>query len=93
LWTDIQINLSKSAEDLLDLYLHRSKICLLDIRLTQTPQHHGLDLGEYFYKEKFKRYLRLLVRHAARWRTFVIENVTIGPLSRALSSLSEISVP
>src|ERR1700691_3439414 len=35
LWTRIYINVAKSAHELLDLYLCRSKMCLLDITLSR----------------------------------------------------------
>src|ERR1700733_9249436 len=41
LWTDLQLDVSRSAEDLLDLYLRRSKICLLDITF-KNSRYRGL---------------------------------------------------
>ena len=35
LWTHIYINIAQSAHELLDLYLCRSKMCLLDITLSR----------------------------------------------------------
>ena len=89
LWKDVQIDISKSAEDLLGLYLCRSKLALLDITFKQSS--HVRDLNNDYVAKNFKCYLEQLVPHVARWRAFIIENV--GLPSKVLSPLSDLSVP
>jgi F-box-like len=92
LWTDIKINVSKSAGDLLDLYLHRSVISLLDITLKSTSADH-CDRAGITDSENVKYYVERLVPHVTRWQAFSIQNIFIGLLSQALSSLSDLSAP
>ena len=91
LWTYLHINVSKSTGDFLDLYISRSKMCLLDITFVQLErshyQHAEFDFGN------FKRYLGQLIPHVARWRQFVIRNLSIGSMFAAFSPLAALCAP
>ena len=93
LWTDIRINVSKRRENLIDLYLRRSKMCLLDITFKEDAQT-GDPIECAVHTKNFECYFERLVPHAIRWRTFTIdEDVHVGALSKVLSPLSNLSVP
>jgi hypothetical protein len=81
LWTDLRINVSKfTAGDMLDLYLSRSKSCLLDIAFTQLSQdERSYDPDPDFDTHNFAWCLEQLVPHATHWRQFVIEDMSVGP--------------
>jgi hypothetical protein len=94
LWTDLQIIVSKPVDNLVDLYLHRSKNCLLDITFKQAPLcYPEVNLGHGGGRNNFTRQLGTLVPHVARWRMFVIENIRVGCLETALFLLSDLSAP
>jgi hypothetical protein len=88
LWTVVKIKVAQSTHDLYDLYLHRSKICLMDIQLSnaspKNKQHHDT---------KLKRHLARLIPHIARWRTFIIRGGHVESPSTVLSMLSPLCAP
>jgi hypothetical protein len=87
----LHVNVSKLTGDLLDLYISRSKICLLDITFVQLErscyQHSTFDFGN------FRRYLGQLIPHVARWRQFVIQHISIGSVTAAFSPLTRLRAP
>ena len=95
LWTHIYINVAQSAYELLDLYLCRSKMCLLDITLSRRKLRRELDCGpDSEVSIKFKGYLELLVPHVGRWRGFSIRRDDSSlQLSHAFASLSNLNAP
>ena len=96
LWTDLRINVSKfTAGDMLDLYLSRSKSCLLDIAFTQLSQDgRSYDPDPDFDTNNFAWRLKQLVPHATHWRQFVIEGVSVGPdMSHLFSPLAGLYAP
>jgi hypothetical protein len=86
LWTRLHINVLKSTEDdLIDLYLFRSKTCLLDIvSKTQMLLHGGVD-PYADVAARFQQHLERLLPHVTRWRKLVIvhntEPTTLSPLA------------
>jgi hypothetical protein len=94
LWTDLQIIVSKPVEDLIDLYLHRSKTCLLDITFKEVLQGNPKrNPDQDFHRKNSIRHLERLIPHVARWRTLAIEDIRVGCLSTALSPLSDLCSP
>ena len=98
LWTHIYVNIAQSAHELLDLYLCRSKMCLLDITLSRRMLRwecgrdvQGFDCRVSF---KFKEYLELLVPHVGRWRGFSIRRDDSSlQLSHVFAGLSNLNAP
>ena len=96
LWADLRINVSKfTAGDMLDLYLSRSKSCLLDIAFTQLSQdERSYDPDPDFDTNNFARCLEQLVPHATHWRQFVIEGVSVDTdASHLFSPLAGLYAP
>ena len=81
LWTDLIVNVLGLTHDLYDLYLHRSKLCLLDITLDCffTSSWDASDCA--------KRHLERLIPHVGRWRKLIVRSGYIGSRLSALSNL------
>jgi hypothetical protein len=81
LWTDLIVNVLGLTHDLYDLYLHRSKLCLLDITLDCffTSSRDASDCA--------KRHLERLIPHVGRWRKLIVRSGYIGSRLSALSHL------
>ncbi|KIM83153.1 hypothetical protein PILCRDRAFT_819935 [Piloderma croceum F 1598] len=98
LWTRIYINVAQSAHELLDLYLYRSKTCLLDITLSRRKLRweRDHDLVGCDAKDVIgcQRYLEQLVSHVGRWREFSVrrDDSTLQ-LSDALVGLANLNAP
>jgi hypothetical protein len=100
LWTRVYINVAQSAHELLDLYLCRSKVCLLDITLSRRKLRweRDRDLSAPDSDAKViiecKRYLEQLVPHVGRWREFSMrrDDRTL-PLFDALAGLANLNAP
>lgn len=88
LWTSINIKVANSTRDLYDLYLHRSKLCLLDIMLL-----NFIPTKELHNDSKLKEHLGRLIPHVARWRTFIIRKGHIESPSSVLSILTPLCAP
>ena len=86
LWTRLHINVLKSTEDdLIDLYLFRSKTCLLDIvTKTQMLLNGGVD-SYADITARFQQHLERLLPHVTRWRKLIImhpaEPTSLSPLA------------
>ena len=95
LWTDLRINVSKfTAGDMLDLYLSRSKSCLLDMAFTQLHQdERSYDPDPDFDTNNFVWCLERLVPHAAHWRQFVMEDVIFSEEFHVFSPLAGLYAP
>jgi hypothetical protein len=92
LWTNLQINVLQSTKAPLDLYIHRSKICLLSITFKQrTLNIHVINPDSAV--KNFTWQLERLVPHVARWRDFIMDNVHVAPLSAALFPLFHLHAP
>jgi hypothetical protein len=81
LWTVLDIDVLRLTHDLDDLYLHRSKMCLLDITL-------GRSYRKSVQPDCVKRHLDQLVPHVGRWRKFIVRNGSFR-----LSALSHLCAP
>jgi hypothetical protein len=86
LWTELNIDVVKSMHDLYDLYLYRSKMCLLDITLTQCNPLRGRIVDTSGGDINFKQHLEQLTPQA-RWKKFVIKHAYIDSPSSALAHL------
>jgi hypothetical protein len=98
LWTRIYINVAQSAHELLDLYLCRSKICLLDITLSRRKLRWERNCDPFVNDAKVliecKRYLEQLVPYVRRWRELSIRRDDCGlQLSDALAGLANMNAP
>ena len=95
LWTDLRINVSKfTAGDMLDLYLSRSKSCLLDIAFTQLSQdERSYDPDPDFDTHNFVWCLERLVPHTTHWRQFIVEGVKFSEASNVFSPLAGLYAP
>ena len=93
LWTNICINLAQPMQVFHDLYLHRSKMCLLDIIMVPFGRHkadftHARDIGI-----SFKQHMELLIPHVVRWRKLVIRSAFTGEFSTPYSVLGHLYAP
>lgn len=96
LWTNLVINICQSTRDLLDLYLYRSKICLLDIVFKDVEPlgHYTMSINRNAVIESnFIQYLDWLVPHVARWRRFAIWSFYVGSFPTELSRLTHLHAP
>ena len=78
---NLSFNISKStAGDMVDLYLSRSKSCLINITFTQLSGDKRVCLNPrdpLFDSKNFGTCLKQLVPHVACWRQFVVENLHV----------------
>ena len=93
LWTDIYINFAQPTQALYDLYLYRSKTCLLDITLVPFDRKesdfiHSRDVGICF-----KQHMGLLIPHVVRWRELVIRKAFAGASSAPYAVLAHLYAP
>jgi hypothetical protein len=98
LWRRIYINAAQSAHELLDLYLCRSKMCLLDITLSQRKLRWEPNSDPFVDSARVinecKLYLEQLVPHVGRWREFNIRRDDCGlQLSHVLECLANMNAP
>jgi hypothetical protein len=84
LWTDLTINVMQLTHDLYNLYLSRSKICLLDITL---DSFHSEKQATQDTPDCAQRLLDQLISHVGRWRKFIVRRGFIGSQPSALSHL------
>jgi F-box-like len=94
LWTDIYINFKRPMQGLHDLYLSRSKSCLLDITLVPFARDkefditHTRDVGIMF-----EQYMALLIPHVVHWRKLAIHKAFVGEESAPYSVLAHLYAP
>jgi hypothetical protein len=98
LWTQVYINVAQLTHDLLDLYLCRSKMCLLDITLSrrklQWERDYDLAERDATVIIECKRYLEQLIPHVRRWREFSMkQDDCFVSLSDALADLAHLYAP
>jgi hypothetical protein len=79
LWTVLVIDALGLTHDLYDLYLHRSKMCPLDVTL-DCSYREECDIN-------VERHLEWLIPHVGRWRKFTVRGGYIGSRLSALSHL------
>jgi len=81
LWMQVYINVAQLTHNLLNLYLCRSKMCLLDITLSQCKLQweRDYDLAECDSTViiECKWYLEQLITHVRCWREFSMKLSTI----------------
>jgi hypothetical protein len=94
LWTNLYINFAQPTQGLHELYLYRSKTCLLDITMVPFTRHeeadftHARDVGICF-----KQHMELLTPHVLRWRKLVIKRTFTGDFSAPYSVLAHLYAP
>jgi hypothetical protein len=94
LWTDLYINFAQPTHALNDLYLYRSKMCLLDITLIPFCRHqesgfsHAHDIGN-----SFKQHMELLIPHVVRWRKLAIQGAFTGNFFTPYAVLAHLYAP
>jgi len=94
LWTDLYINFAQPMQGLHDLYLYRSKMCLLDITLVPFARHMESDFTDsHDVGISFKQHMELLIPYVARWRKLVIRKAFVGRFSAAYSVLAHLYAP
>ena len=84
LWTVLVIDALGLTHDLYDLYLHRSKMCPLDITLGSS---YGNALSQSDCDINVRGHLARLIPHVGRWRKLIVKNGLIGARLSALSAL------
>jgi hypothetical protein len=94
LWTVLEIDVGCSTHDLLDLYLRRSKACLLDITLLNLTPTTQLPLDSNAGSDpNLKECLDRLIPHVERWRKLVISNGTVRSPAAVFSALTPVCAP
>lgn len=95
LWTQVYINVAQSTHELLELYLCRSKMGLLDITLSRRKprwEHDRNLVGrDAIVVTECKRYLEQLIPHVGRWRKCSI--MQDESFSDALADLAYLYAP
>ena len=87
LWTSIAVDIRQSTDNLLDLYLDRSKAGLLDIVFMRAPS------GRELYVANFYRQMGRLIPHVTRWRKLDIQLIYVTSSATAFSLLTHLHSP
>ena len=93
LWTNLWINFMQPMQGLHDLYLDRSKTCLLDITLVPFERHKPNFTNHHDVGVRFKQYMELLIPHVGRWRKLAIQKTFPGDVSEPYSVLTHLYAP